>query len=84
VRERNEALDCWIYAYAAACKMGMARFGEASWANLELTLGVEPTIAKPVPPTPSIPAPRESPRPGVGVGLKAPLRSRGGGWLGRR
>ena len=84
VRERNEALDCWIYAYAAACKMGMARFGEASWTNLELTLGIEPVAVKPALPIPPAPAPRESPRPGVGVGLRAPLRPRGGGWLGRR
>lgn len=48
VRERNEALDCWVYAYAAAAQMGMERFGEARWAQLEVTLGVEP-IASPAP-----------------------------------
>ncbi len=48
VRERNEALDCWVYAYAAAAQMGMERFGEARWAQLEVTLGMEP-VASPAP-----------------------------------
>ena len=40
-RERNEALDCWVYAYAAAAQMGMERFGEAAWSSMEAALSNE-------------------------------------------
>lgn len=33
--ERNEALDCWVYAYAAAVWLGIDRMGEASWTRRE-------------------------------------------------
>lgn len=32
---RNEALDCAVYAYAAACWLGLERFTETQWAKLE-------------------------------------------------
>lgn len=32
---RNEALDCAVYAYAAACWLGMERFTEVQWQKLE-------------------------------------------------
>lgn len=32
---RNEALDCAVYAYAAACWLGIERFTEPQWAKLE-------------------------------------------------
>lgn len=32
---RNEALDCAVYAYAAACWLGIQGFREPSWARLE-------------------------------------------------
>jgi len=35
LRERNEALDCRVYARAAAWKAGADRWGEAQWAELE-------------------------------------------------
>lgn len=35
MRERNEALDCRVYARAAAWLMGMDRWDEARWAALE-------------------------------------------------
>ncbi|MCE7886581.1 MAG: phage terminase large subunit family protein [Alphaproteobacteria bacterium PRO2] len=39
LRERNEALDCRIYARAAASGLGIDRFGEATWQKLERALG---------------------------------------------
>jgi len=45
-RPRNEALDCRIYARAAAWDLGMDRFKESQWAELEIryadSLQVEP------------------------------------------
>ncbi len=39
VRERNEALDCRVYARAAASAVGIDRFNEAVWQKLEAALG---------------------------------------------
>jgi phage terminase large subunit GpA-like protein len=38
---RNEALDCFVYAYAAAAEMGLERMADATWANYEAALNVE-------------------------------------------
>ena len=38
-RERNEALDCRVYARAAASVLGMDRWGEADWRRLQEGLG---------------------------------------------
>ena len=35
VRDRNEALDCRVYARAAACLFGIDRFSEERWTQLE-------------------------------------------------
>lgn len=35
IRERNEALDCRVYARAAAELFGISRFSEADWCNRE-------------------------------------------------
>jgi phage terminase large subunit GpA-like protein len=69
LRERNEALDCRVYARAAAWIAGIDRWSEERWRDLEAQLGVEATLA----PTPAraAPAPAASPR--------SP-----GGWLGGR
>ncbi len=40
IRERNEALDCRVYARAAAWIAGADRWPEATWADLEAQLGV--------------------------------------------
>ena len=40
LRERNEALDCRVYARAAAWIAGADRWPEARWADLEAHLGV--------------------------------------------
>ncbi len=40
LRERNEALDCYVYARAAAAIVGLDRFGERHWRDLERHLGL--------------------------------------------
>lgn len=39
LRERNEALDCRVYARAAASALGIDRFNEGIWEKLERNLG---------------------------------------------
>ena len=41
LRERNEALDCRVYARAAAWIAGADRWSEARWQDLERQLAVE-------------------------------------------
>ena len=41
MRERNEALDCRVYARAAACITGADRWSDARWQELERQLAVE-------------------------------------------
>jgi phage terminase large subunit GpA-like protein len=46
-RERNEALDCRVYARAAAAFVGMDRFTDSHWETLEKEMGsVKPAVAK--------------------------------------
>ncbi len=40
-RERNEALDCRVYARAAAWVFGADRWAEATWRSLEEQVGIE-------------------------------------------
>jgi phage terminase large subunit GpA-like protein len=47
LRERNEALDCRVYARAAAWIAGADRWSEAKWRDLEDQLGVADTDADP-------------------------------------
>ena len=42
LRERNEALDCRIYARAAAWIVGADRWAEATWRALEAQVGPAP------------------------------------------
>ena len=37
-RERNEALDCRVYARAASISFGIEQFTETKWRNLEKAL----------------------------------------------
>jgi phage terminase large subunit GpA-like protein len=53
LRERNEALDCRVYARAAAAALGIDRFTDTAWRKLEQDLGL----------TPSTPLPRTEPQP---------------------
>jgi phage terminase large subunit GpA-like protein len=63
MRERNEALDCRVYARAAAWILGADRWDEATWRSLEAQAGVEtkpksvaiPVAEAPEPQTPSAP-----------------------------
>ena len=41
MRERNEALDCYVYARAAASAAGLDRFEERHWRELERQLGLD-------------------------------------------
>ena len=43
MRERNEALDCYVYARAAAAAAGLDRFEERHWRELERQLGMANT-----------------------------------------
>jgi phage terminase large subunit GpA-like protein len=52
MRERNEALDCYVYARAAASAAGLDRFEERHWRELERQLG----LATPPDAPPPIPA----------------------------
>ena len=45
MRERNEALDCYVYARAAAATAGLDRFEERHWRELEKQLGLAPPEA---------------------------------------
>lgn len=42
MRERNEALDCRVYARAAAGRIGIDRFQEKHWAELERRVAASP------------------------------------------
>jgi len=60
LRERNEALDCRVYARAAAWIVGADRWSEARWQDLERQLAVETAVADGE--APARPAPRPAPR----------------------
>lgn len=48
-RERNEALDCYVYARAAAAAAGLDRFEERHWRELERQIGTAPQDDPPSP-----------------------------------
>ena len=54
MREPNEALDCGVYARAAAWILGADRWDEATWRSLESQAGVitkVPVVVMPPEPT---------------------------------
>ena len=63
-RERNEALDCYVYARAAAAILGLDRMADRHWRQRAVSLGdPDPTppevpraVEPPVPATPAEPA----------------------------
>lgn len=69
LRERNEALDCRVYARAAAWIAGMDRWPEATWRDLEAQVAPPET-----PPGPEREA--ETPEGPAAGRLRAPRRSR--------
>ncbi len=52
MRERNEALDCYVYARAAAAAAGLDRFEERHWRELERQIGSAPLDDPPLPSQP--------------------------------
>jgi phage terminase large subunit GpA-like protein len=78
---RNEALDCRVYARAAAAICGIDRWSEMLWPELERYVGREerPAPAPPEPPPePTLPpARRSTPRPGWLPDRRADWLSRG-------
>ncbi|WP_034641208.1 phage terminase large subunit family protein [Chitinilyticum aquatile] len=50
MRERNEALDCYVYARAAAASVGLDRFEDRHWRELERQLGIESQTARQIDP----------------------------------
>lgn len=63
MRERNEALDCYVYARAAASAAGLDRLEERHWRELERQLGVDP----PPPDTDTSSSPEATPRGGLSL-----------------
>ena len=68
-RERNEALDCRVYARAATAAMGMDGWGTVRWDRMADGLGgtleaVDPAEATSPAPSPPKPAPPPAPRRG--------------------
>ena len=51
LRERNEALDCRVYARAAASAVGIDRFTDGVWQKFERSLGQMPVTQAPFPET---------------------------------
>ena len=54
LRERNEALDCRVYARAAAWIAGVDRWTEAMWRNLEQQVGVPDPLEEQQPTEPEL------------------------------
>lgn len=48
VYERNEALDTWVYARAAACKFGIDRFDDSEWSKLEASICSPASASEPI------------------------------------
>jgi hypothetical protein len=66
VYNRNEALDCRVYARAAAHLVGLDRFGEDDWRRLEAPFGTPPPAPVAAPPGgPPVVAPPGAPPAGV-------------------
>ncbi|HRQ83262.1 MAG TPA: phage terminase large subunit family protein, partial [Azospirillaceae bacterium] len=58
VRERNEALDCRVYARAAAWIAGADRWTEDKWRDLENQIGPAPDEGEVIENEPDIPPER--------------------------
>lgn len=70
----NHALDCRVYARAAAAVVGLDRFTESDWKTLERAIGHEP----PPPSSPPTGAPAPSPAPSAAAAKTQRPRE---GWL---
>jgi phage terminase large subunit GpA-like protein len=77
---QNHALDCRVYARAAAAVLGLDRFHESDWAALEKAIGQDQAAP---PPGPAAPAAAAAPRaPAAPVRRAPPGGSRGVGGSG--
>jgi phage terminase large subunit GpA-like protein len=56
-RERNEALDCRIYARGAACILGVDRWTLLDWESYRNNIGLNSEIINSIPPSPKTTAP---------------------------
>jgi phage terminase large subunit GpA-like protein len=45
--ERNEVLDTWVYARAAACKFGLDRFDDRDWQKIENSIVISASSIEP-------------------------------------
>jgi phage terminase large subunit GpA-like protein len=61
MRERNEALDARVYARAAASRVGIDRFREQHWADLERRMSRRVPPIPTTPPSPSSTPPQGAP-----------------------
>jgi len=61
MRERNEALDARVYARAAASRVGIDRFREQHWADLERRMSRGAPAILTTPPSPSSTPPQGAP-----------------------
>jgi len=84
VRERNEALDCFVYSRAAAAIIGLDRWGDEHWSQAAAALGSTAPTPRPADPQARAPTPRAG-EPGPAPARGRWLGGRGGsGWLRRR
>jgi phage terminase large subunit GpA-like protein len=89
-RERNEALDCRVYARAAAALLGVDRWGEDRWSALERQGGGSPRArttlradAQPAEPDEAPePAVAEAETPPVAAAVALPAQPRRSGYFG--
>lgn len=79
MRERNEALDCYVYARAAASLAGLDRFEERHWLGLETQLGTATSTSLPIKQTESTIVATQSSTPVTQKQLRRVIKSR---WLG--
>lgn len=63
IHERNEPLDCRVYARAASAVAGIDRWQEARWATLEEALGLASPEPEPAAPAPAAQSARPAARP---------------------
>jgi phage terminase large subunit GpA-like protein len=73
MRERNEALDCYVYARAASSAAGLDRFEERHWRELERQLGMERPPDEP-PPIQAFDPDEATQRGGLSVSATPPRR----------
>ena len=79
-RERNEELDKWVYARAAAHQVGVDRMNDRDWARMEFALGA----GLKRPPIPTVQPEEPKVAPGLPMPRVPPPAGNRGGWLGGR